>query len=59
VGIVSYNDTPLKRVVAGGISVVSTDFYAQGVRAAEHILAPGPRPVHEVRPTELTLRSSL
>jgi DNA-binding transcriptional regulator YhcF (GntR family) len=59
VGIVSYNDTPLKRVVAGGITVVSTDFYAQGIRAAEHLLAPGPLPMHETRPTELTLRSSL
>ncbi len=57
VGVVSYNETPLKEVVAGGITVISTDFYAQGRRAAEHVLDPGL--VHEVRPTRLILRSSL
>lgn len=57
VGLVSYNDTPLKEVVAGGVTVVSTDFYALGRRAAEHLL--DPRPVHEVRPTALIVRGSL
>jgi DNA-binding transcriptional regulator YhcF (GntR family) len=57
VGVLSYNDTPLKEVVAGGISVVSVDFYGLGVRAGQHLL--DPRPVHEVVPTRLLLRSSL
>lgn len=57
VGVISYNDTPLKEVVAGGISVVSIDFYGLGVRAGQHLL--DPRPVHEVVPTRLLLRSSL
>jgi DNA-binding transcriptional regulator YhcF (GntR family) len=57
VGVISYNDTPLKEVVAGGITVVTTDFYALGVRAGEHVLAPAQ--VRETRPTRLVLRSSL
>lgn len=57
VGVLSYNDTPLKEIVAGGISVVSIDFYGLGVRAGQHVL--DPRPVHETVPTRLILRSSL
>ncbi len=57
VGVLSYNDTPLKEVVAGGISVVSIDFYGLGVRAGRHVLEP--KPVHETVSTRLILRSSL
>jgi DNA-binding LacI/PurR family transcriptional regulator len=57
VGVLSYNDTPLKEVVAGGISVVSIDFYGLGVRAGQQVL--DPRPIHETVPTRLFLRSSL
>lgn len=57
VGVVSYNDTPLKEVVGGGISVVTIDFYGLGVRAGQHVL--DPQPVHETVPTRLILRSSL
>jgi DNA-binding transcriptional regulator YhcF (GntR family) len=57
VGVLSYNDTPLKEIVAGGISVVSVDFYGLGVRAGQHVL--DPRPTHEIVPTRLILRSSL
>jgi DNA-binding LacI/PurR family transcriptional regulator len=57
VGVLSYNDTPLKEIVAGGISVVSIDFYGLGVRAGQHLLDPGP--VHETVPTRLILRGSL
>ncbi|WP_255518009.1 GntR family transcriptional regulator [Fulvivirga sp. M361] len=38
VGIISYNDTPLKEVLAEGITVISTDFKKMGTRAAEMIL---------------------
>ncbi len=31
IGIISYNDTPLKKVVGNGISVISTDFKLMGV----------------------------
>ncbi len=30
IGIISYNETPLKKVIAGGISVISTDFKKMG-----------------------------
>jgi DNA-binding transcriptional regulator YhcF (GntR family) len=57
VGVLSYNDTPLKEIVAGGISVISIDFYGLGVRAGQHLLQPGP--VDETVPTRLILRGSL
>ncbi len=57
VGLLSYNDTPLKEIVAGGVSVVSIDFRALGVRAAQHLLHPAP--VRETVPTRLVLRGSL
>jgi DNA-binding transcriptional regulator YhcF (GntR family) len=38
VGILSYNDTPLKEVLAEGISVISTDFHKMGKQAARMIL---------------------
>jgi len=38
VGIVSFNDTPLKEVLENGISVISTNFVRMGSLAAELIL---------------------
>jgi DNA-binding transcriptional regulator YhcF (GntR family) len=38
-GIISYNETSLKKVVAGGISVISTDFYNMGKQVAKMIKA--------------------
>lgn len=37
IGIISYNDTPLKKVVANGISVISTDFGTMGKHIAEMV----------------------
>lgn len=37
-GIISYNDTPLKEVVADGISTISTDFAAMGNLLADMVL---------------------
>lgn len=37
-GIISYNDTPLKKVVENGITTISTDFEAMGRIMAEMIL---------------------
>lgn len=37
VGIVSFNDTTLKEVVAGGITTISTDFYLMGKTLAKMI----------------------
>ncbi len=38
VGILSYNETPLKEVLANGITVLSTDFKKMGQRTAQMIL---------------------
>ncbi len=37
IGIVSYDETPLKEILAGGISVISTDFKKMGETAADMI----------------------
>jgi len=38
IGIISYNDTPLKKVVGNGITTISTDFRAMGRILAEMVL---------------------
>jgi len=38
-GIISYDDSPMKELLEGGITVVSTDFAAMGTTAAELILS--------------------
>ncbi len=58
VGVVSYNDTPMKEVVQDGISVVSIDFAELGRKAARMALDPEPgRSV--VEPTRFISRDSL
>ena len=39
VGIVSYNETPIKEILSGGITVVSTDHFQLGKNAADLILS--------------------
>lgn len=38
IGLLSYNDTPLKKVVAGGITVISTDFAEMGQKVARQVM---------------------
>ena len=38
IGIISYNDTPLKKVVANGITVISTSFEEMGKKVAQLVL---------------------
>ena len=38
IGIISYNDTPLKKVVSNGITVVSTDFAKMGSNIAKMVI---------------------
>jgi hypothetical protein len=38
IGIISYDDTPLKEIIAEGISVISNDFKKMGQRAAQMII---------------------
>lgn len=57
VGIISYNETPLKRFILNGLSTMSTDFEAMGKSIAKLILEkPGE---HIENPFKLTLRESL
>jgi len=37
-GILSYNETPLKKIAANGISVMSTDYAEMGIRIAEMVI---------------------
>jgi len=56
-GIVSFNDTMLKEVVAGGITTISTDFVSMGKTLADMVLT---RKGELVRnPSRLILRNSL
>jgi len=38
VGVISYNETPLKKIILNGITTISTDFEFMGKKAAEMIL---------------------
>lgn len=57
VGVLSYNDTPMKQIVGEGISVISTDFEKMGHLAADFVK--NKQRVKKVLSTFLTLRSSL
>ncbi len=57
VGVISYNETPMKKYVKEGITVISTDFELMGRKAAEFVS--GGESVNYCVPTKLTLRSSL
>jgi DNA-binding transcriptional regulator YhcF (GntR family) len=56
-GIISYNDTPLKKVVENGITTISTDFRAMGKLLAEMVLSNEKRNIENT--SKLILRSSL
>ena len=57
VGVISYNETPLKRIILDGITTISTDFEEMGRKVAEVIL--GKKTEHIEIPFRLNLRSSL
>lgn len=57
VGFLSYNETPMKKFIYKGITVVSTDFKELGTKAAEFITTE--RPIQYYVPTKLTIRESL
>lgn len=57
VGIISYNDTPLKSVVANGITTISTDFDAMGRSIADMVLSK--KKNHIENPSSLIVRGSL
>lgn len=57
VGVISYNETPMKKYVKNGITVLSTDFELMGRKAAEFVTTG--QPIHFCVPTKLTVRQSL
>ena len=57
VGIISYNDTPMKEIVGSGITVISTDFVRMGKDCANFIVSK--EKVDEIIPTNLIIRGSL
>ena len=56
-GLISYNDTLVKEILAGGISILSTDFKGMGITVAEMIKDKTVRTV--ANPCKLTIRSSI
>lgn len=57
VGLISYNDTPLKKIILNGITTISSDFKAMGVMAAQMIMENSHE--HLEVPFYLSLRASL
>lgn len=57
VGLISYNDTPMKEIVGAGITVISVDFEEMGKKAAHFVESK--EKVFETLPTRLILRGSL
>lgn len=57
VGVISYNETPLKKIILNGITTISTDFQMMGEKAAQLILEQSTE--HIEIPFYLTIRASL
>ncbi|MHB1178033.1 MAG: GntR family transcriptional regulator [Daejeonella sp.] len=57
IGLISYNETPLKKLLLNGITTISTDFKMIGTMAAETVLS-NSLEHHEV-PFYITLRPSI
>lgn len=57
VGVISYNETPLKKIILDGITTISSDFQMMGEKTAQLILDRSAQ--HIEIPFYLTMRSSL
>lgn len=57
IGLISYNDTPLKKVVENGITTISTDFKLMGETLADMVL--NNKNLLIENPSNLIMRSSL
>jgi DNA-binding transcriptional regulator YhcF (GntR family) len=57
VGLISYNETPLKKFIMNGLTTISTDFATMGKTAAELVL--NSSKVQIENPFELIIRGSL
>jgi hypothetical protein len=57
VGVISYNEIPLKKIILNGLTTISSDFQQMGESVARIIIEN--KRQHEEIPFRLTLRSSL
>ncbi len=57
VGILSYNDTPMKQIVGGGISVITINFEEMGLLAADFVKSR--QKISKVLSTSLIIRESI
>jgi DNA-binding LacI/PurR family transcriptional regulator len=57
IGVISYNETPLKKIILNGLTTISSDFDVIGRKTAEVILECSCE--HFEVPFHLTLRASL
>lgn len=57
VGIIAYNDTPMKEIAGGGITVISVDFREMGKKAAQFVR--NKQKIREMLPAKLIVRNSL
>lgn len=57
IGIISYNETMLKEIVAGGITTISTDFKGMGARLAKMVVHNEQEKI--ANPSSIILRKSL
>ena len=56
-GMISYNETPMKKFIYKGITVISTDFKTMGEKAAEFVA--NDKPMDICIPTQVFVRDSL
>lgn len=57
IGLISYNDSAVKEILEGGITVISTDFEAMGRAAATVVL--DKNTIYQRNPTQVIVRHSL
>jgi DNA-binding transcriptional regulator YhcF (GntR family) len=57
VGVLAYNDTPMKRIAGNGITTLSVDFREMGEKAAAFVTKK--HKIREFLPTSLIIRNSL
>jgi DNA-binding transcriptional regulator YhcF (GntR family) len=57
IGVISYNETSLKKIILDGITTISTDFKMMGEKAAELVLSNAEE--HFEIPFKVTVRNSL
>jgi len=57
IGILAHNDSPVKEIICGGITTVSTDFRLMGQKAAQYVL--NREIIKEIIPSTLLRRKSL